>query len=358
MKSILIVAAGQFGSHTTTVNTCLQLKDKFKIKYLGIDEGIEYVDIEGISCIHLPQQKNGLFNRFILFKAVYKELRKSNYDLCLVNYFTFCSFLLLSKTNMVVEVFTGYISSNKFKRDFFNLLISIESRLFKNVLTTNEGMIEYLNLPNYTCLRPNGVKKVPIRLKDMETLRLLYVGTFHNRNITHTIHAFARFYREFSNLIEMNYTIIGFGSVDDVDNIISSINELGMNKHIYYEGEIRGPILDDYYKNSNIGISYIPEYECFEYQSPLKTKEYLMNGLVVIGTGTIENKKLISTVNGCIIESSEDGVYDGLKFIYENRLLYNSVNIQTEAEIYSIENIVNDILKPLIDNFLKKDSIN
>ena len=75
MKSILVVEAGQLGSHTTTYNYCRLLKDKYKITYIGFDEGLINQNIEGVICVHLPQQRNTLVNRFVLLKKVLKELK-------------------------------------------------------------------------------------------------------------------------------------------------------------------------------------------------------------------------------------------------------------------------------------------
>lgn len=351
MKNILIIQLGQFGSETITYNYCLLLKDKYKINYIGFDDGLPNKNIEEINYVHLSQQGNGLTNRFLIYKTIYKELKKTKYDFILINYFIFCSLIrLLSKNKMAVEILTAYISPNKIKRIFYNTLISLESRFFKHIITTTEGMVKYLFLPKRTHIRPNGANPIPFCKKDFDSLRILYVGTFHNRNITNTIHAYTKFFHEYKNLIKTNYTIIGFGSKVDTNEIIDLINDLGMKNQITFKGEIRRPELDEYFKINNVGMSYIPINNYFDHQAPLKSYEYLLSGLSVLATATEENKKIITSENGVIIEDSIDDIYNGLKQIYNNRFLYNSESIKKEAQNYSWENIIKENLIPYIES--------
>jgi glycosyltransferase involved in cell wall biosynthesis len=252
---------------------------------------------------------------------------------------------------MAVEVLTAYISPNKIKRFFHNSLTSFESRLFRNVISTTEGMAKYLHLPKRTHIIPNGSESTAFIRKEFDSIRILYVGTFHNRNITNTIHAYARFFNEYNNQIKINYTIIGFGSKVETNEIITTINNLDMNNYIAYKGVIRRPELNEYFKNSNIGISYIPINTYFDHQAPLKAYEYLLSGLTVLATATKENAKIITKKNGIIIGDSVEDVYIGLKKIYNNRSLYNSESIQKDAQKYSWENIVRENMIPYIEKW-------
>jgi glycosyltransferase involved in cell wall biosynthesis len=180
----------------------------------------------------------------------------------------------------------------------------------------------------------------------------------YNRNIKDTVEGFFRFFKEYENLIEMNYTIIASGTVKERNSIVSKINDLGMNGHISFKGSIRSFELDEFYKISNVGVSYIPVTDYFDHQPPLKTYEYLMNGLPVIATGTEQNKLLINTGNGVIIEDSSDGFYMGLNLIFNNRLSYKSENIQAESLEYSWETIIKENVIPIIETcILTENSI-
>ena len=352
MKNILFIHPGQFGSQTSTYNYCLLLKENYNVDYIGFDEGLKNMNLEGINCIHLSQRQNVLASRIIFFKTIYKELKKKKYDFILVNYFIFCSVLsFFTKSKGVIEIRSGYIFSSYFKRFLYNTILFFEVRFFKNCTTISPGIVKYLHLPKRTHILPLGSKSFPLIKKDFESLRILYVGTFHERNISKTIHAFAKFHKEYNTKININYTIIGFGTKTEINNILNTIDILEMKDQVAYKGTIRGPELDSYLEEHNIGMSYIPIKKHFEHQPPFKTYEYVLSGLTVLATATKENKKVITRENGVVVGDSIYDVYEGLVQIFENRQFYNSLTIQKNAQQYSWDSIVNKNLIPYIENF-------
>lgn len=352
MKNILFVHPGQFGIQTSTYYYCLLLKDKYKITYIGFNEGLEKKDIKGIKYINLARSQNGLMNRVLLFKTTYLELKNMKYDFILINYFTLCSFFsLISKDKTVIEIRSGFIFHNFIKKLVYNSILRIEVKLFKHITTISVGIVNYLNLPKRTHILPLGGLSLPIYNKKFDALKILYVGTFHERDISNTIFAYAKFFEEYGNTIKTHYTIIGFGSNDEIERIRALINTLKMNDHIFYKGVIRYPELNEYLKSHNIGMSYIPIRDHFDDQPPTKTFEYLLSGMAVLATATTENKKVINELNGFIIGDSVEDVYNGLKTIYSKRFTYCSENIQKDSQKYSWDNIVKENLIPYIEGF-------
>ena len=63
----------------------------------------------------------------------------------------------------------------------------------------------------------------------------------------------------------------------------------------------------DYYKlkpffdKCNVGVSYIPIRDYYQYQPPTKTFEYGLSGLVTIATETKSNQEVINNCNGILI---------------------------------------------------------
>ena len=103
--------------------------------------------------------------------------------------------------------------------------------------------------------------------------------------------------------------------------------------------------LQPFFETHNIGVSYIPITEYFQYQPPTKTYEYIRNGLVCIATNTFENQKVINRSNGVLINEGKQSFCEGLEHIYQNFDEYNSKNISKAAAKYSWDNIINNILK-------------
>ncbi|MFA7288283.1 MAG: glycosyltransferase [Melioribacteraceae bacterium] len=350
MKKILFIHPGQFGTQTSTYNYCLLLKEKYKINYIGIDEGLANRNIKGIKYIHIPQATNGCLMRLNFFKAIYREVHMNSYDFVLVNYFIFCSIIrLFIKRKIVVEIRSGYIFSSFLKRFFYNMFLFIEVKFFKNITTISQGIVKYLNLPARTSIIPLGSPKFAYSKKDFKELKFLYVGTFHERNITTTIKAFAQWYFENINRLNVSYTIIGHGSKTEVEKIKNMIKELKIDKIVSYKGEIREPKIAEYFNSHNVGVSYIPIKKYFENQPPFKTFEYLLSGMPVLATATNENIKVINDANGVIIGDTVEDFYNGLIKIYTNINTYSSEKIQKQSQKYSWDYIVTFNLIPYIE---------
>ena len=185
-------------------------------------------------------------------------------------------------------------------------------------------------------------------------MKMLYVGTFYERNIQITVKGFAKFNKEYCNLLNMCYDLIGFGSQEEIDLIKETIQESGLIDNIIFHGSVRYPELEEYFKASNIGISFIPMTKYYDCQPPTKTYEYLLSGMAVLATGTSENQMVITSENGCIIKDTPEDFYNGLKNIYSNLEHYNSQQIQQTAEIFSWDKIISDNFIPYIETVFYK----
>ena len=73
--------------------------------------------------------------------------------------------------------------------------------------------------------------------------------------------------------------------------------------------------------------------------------------MIVLATGTKENKKVIGKENGFIIDDEIKDIADGLQYIYNNRYNYSSEIIQKKSQKYSWENIIKSNLNSYIEKF-------
>lgn len=352
MKKILFINPGQFGSLIDNYYQCLILRDKYDITYLGLDEGKITPKCEGINIIHLSVVVNKIKHKYLFIRKAISLIKEDSYNFVLINYFVGSSIIrLFSINNLVIDIRTSNISANTYKRFLSNLLLFAEVRQFKNISIISESLRQYLFLPKKTHILPLGAPSLPLIEKDFNTLRILYVGTFHQRNIVNTIFAFAKFLSDKTDKNIAQYTIIGYGSDFEIKNILNAIVETSMEKYIIYKGIIRYPELIHYLKYNNIGMSYIPITSYFDNQPPTKTFEYLLSGMAVIATGTKENIKSVTYQNGVVVGDSFEDISNGLEYIYANRLTFNSKEIQQESQKYSWENIINENLIPYIECF-------
>uniref|UniRef100_UPI004047FBB1 glycosyltransferase n=1 Tax=Algoriphagus sp. TaxID=1872435 RepID=UPI004047FBB1 len=268
----------------------------------------------------------------------------------MINYFLGCSFLnLFTKGKIIVDIRSGYIHKNNFKRFFFNSLLLLEVSSFKNITVISKNLSKHLNLPKRAHHIPLGSPSFSKLEKKYESFKLLYVGTFYQRNLHQAIKGFSKFYFEYKDLIKIEMNLIGVGNYADIHLINNTISELGVGHVVKYLGEIRYPELNKYFEYHNIGLSYIPLTQYFNFQPPTKTFEYLSSGMITIATSTVENISVINESNGILIRDNEDSLFEGLKFLYNNKNKYNSFRIQDNSRQYSWENIVFNNLLPYLN---------
>jgi hypothetical protein len=350
LKKILIISPGQLGSHVGTLQYCELLSLSYDITYLGISENKNYIFSQRIETIHIESKKNTFSRKYSLFKTL-KQLNKgSQYDICMINYFIGCSLsLLLFKKPIFVDVRTSYISKSSFMRFLLNTLLMIEVNFFKNITVISQGVKMYLKLPKRSFVIPLGCPDFEILSKSYIDFNVLYIGTLNNRNISKTIIGFISFYKKLVNPINVTYNIIGYGTSDEIAEIESNIKLSNLGSIIKYHGEIRGVELKSFYNKSNIGLSYIPINNFFNYQPPTKTFEYLSNGLITLATNTFENSLLVNNLNGLLINDTILDIEQGLRTIYDNRYSYKTADIQFGMNQYTWSNIVHNILIPYMN---------
>lgn len=352
MKKILFVNPGHIKSITDTFAYCNYLKNNYEITYVGFEENQGQFIVDGIKIIYIKGYGNTLINKFKFFRLVLKTTKENNFDFVFIHYYKgVCLLRLFGLKNAYLDIRSSCIHSSLLNRFLSNKLIWVESIFFDNLSVISKGLKEYLSLPKRAHILPLGADFVNMN-NITKGFKLLYVGTFHERNIVNTIRAFAKFIDDYniSDFNKVTYTIIGHGSDLEILNIKQAIIETQKSEFIKYIGVIRYPELSDYFLNHNVGVSYIPIKEHFKFQPPTKTFEYLLNGLVVIGTKTFEHEKLINASNGILVNDDIDEFCNGIKKVYDNFQKYNFSEIQKSSAIYSWENIISKSLIPLIES--------
>ncbi len=354
-KKLLIVNRAQFGYHIDTYYYCKYLRGSFDITYLGWDYQKPYIQLENINIIYVSRKYSKVIRYFnFLFKCI-SESRK-NYNLVFINYFPLCILVkyLSSNKKHVVDVRTGYIEENHFKLKLLNSILSWETGLFENITIISSSLASKLRLnKNKLKIIPLGADIISNKNKSFDTMKLIYVGTFHLRNIEKSIFGFARFYKENKLSIKMNYIIIGDGYNEEDKYFEEIIKQAGLEGIVRVVGPVKHENLKHYFDEQNIGVSFIPMTPYFDCQPPTKTFEYMLSGMPVIATSTYENMRLIDNNNGVLIQDNEDSFYNGLNELAYNKKLYDSNAIRKFCKKYTWKNIVNDDLKNYFLKVLK-----
>lgn len=351
MKKILFANPGNIITLKDTYSYCMYLRNDYDITYLGIKENKPDIDISGVDVIHIVNSNNSFKNKIIFIYNIYKLNKSKKFDFIFINYFKGVSLInLLNLKNVNIDIRTGYINRSFFKRLFFNKLLKFELIFFKKITVISNSLKIYLNLPDKSAVLPLGADRSKY-VEKQRIFKLLYVGTFYERNISITIIGFYNFLKENNLLNNLNYTytIIGFGTKHEINEIKKTIKNLNAENQIYFNGEIRGPLLSRYFETHTIGVSFIPLNNYFNFQPPTKTYEYLINGLVVVGTNTFENNKIINKDNGILINDDYKSFSNGIQYVYQNFNNYDFNSIRDKSLIYSWDYIISHYLIPIIE---------
>jgi len=346
-KKLLILNRAQFGYHIDTFHYCKYLRGHFDVTYLGWDYDKPYIELDGVKVNYVSRDSSKI-KRYINFISKCVQQCKTHQDVVFIVYFPLCFIvkLLVRNNTYVVDIRSGFLVRNSIVLSFMNKLLSWEARLFKNITIISSSLANKLGLNKRNInIVPLGADIISTKCKSFKELKLLYVGTFHLRNIEQTILGFAKFYREYNTQINLNYLIIGSGYNQEEKACEALIKKEGLEKVITLVGPAYHEDLKTYFDCQNVGVSFIPRTPYFDCQPSTKTFEYLLSGMPVIATATHENTLVVNDSNGVLINNTADSFCEGLRKIANNLDAYNSDDIRSASESYKWENIIRNDLK-------------
>lgn len=351
-KRLLILNRAQFGYHIDTYYYCKYLCDDFDVTYIGWDYKHPYLELAGVKVHYISRESNKLMRYINFIKACIVEC-KNSYDIVFIKYFPLCFIVkyFSPKNIYVLDIRTGLISENSLARMFLNKCLGIEARFFNNITVISSSLASKLGLDeDRVKVVPLGADIISDSAKAFKELKLLYVGTFHRRDLEKTIIGCAKFHRENKIHIKMNYIMIGSGFNEEEKLLKELVKAEGLEDIVTLLGPVRHDELKPYFDSQNIGVSFIPMTPYFDCQPPTKTFEYLLSGMPVIATSTYENSLIVNDGNGVLIEDSAENFCDGLRNLVTNIGNYNSDEIRSTSKSYLWENIIQNVLK----DYLKK----
>lgn len=361
MKKNIVIISGyeQFGYHTDTYNYCMYLKDKYNITFVSADCNLPRINLEGIAVKYIKYSKMRAIRGInkILYPLIISLLK--NVDLIFITHFEGCALLklLLPNKKMILDIRTTEISRDVTRRQRLNEKLKKDIMKFEHITVISEGVRDMLGIPKEkSYILPLGAKTLinsnfDLNIFEHGKLSLLYVGTFRDRRIEDTIKAFNRLSEKYEAR-NLEYKLIGFFDTEEQKEKINRLINENKFRNIEFIGRVPNEKLGKYFIESNIGVSYIPITEYFNYQPPTKTYEYLFNGLYTIATNTVENAKIINHENGIIIEDTEESFYNALEKLYNQYSNIKRSDIIKTVEDYNWKNIC-DNLGDYMDSILE-----
>lgn len=347
---LLIISKDQFGYLTDPFKYCEYLNDNYEITYICLDWGLEKKINTKVNVIYISN-KEGYFRRFLYFiKEIKRNIQFHQFDKIFCIYFRFCAFLAMKvpQEKLVLDIRTGNVSENRIKRKISNIELWFNSLFFKNKSIISEGLAKKLRINKYDILPLGADKIISKGIKTNDKMNLLYIGTLDNRNICETIIGYKKYLLKTKDYHNSIYRIIGYGSKEEEEKIKNTIKKEGVEYNVLFLGRKDHNELVSYLGDSTIGISYIPITDYYMYQPPTKTYEYIMNGLICLGTNTIANKEIINSNNGVLCNDNSDDFCESLIYIMNNLDSYKEKEIIQTVINNSWDKIVRNYFEPII----------
>lgn len=348
IREILIINPNQFGYHTDYYYYAKYLSQSFSVNYICFDRKRKKVELSGINIIYLKFPRIRLLRSIYFLIMTLKYSFNKYFDIVYTDYFKLVFFigLFCRSRKKILDIRTGSLRHNNILRKLDNFNIYLTSFTFNKVIIISEGLARTLKLKNYFIL-PLGSDIYYNGDHIFDKIKLLYVGTLTQRNIVETIKAVGLFILS-KNKISITYDIIGFGSESEVLEIKEAIKKYHLDKIVTFHGRKTNLETMTFFKECNIGISHVPITPWYDYQPVTKTYEYILSGMICLGTATYENKKTINKINGVLYNGNCNSLADAISYVWENRENYNSSNIRSTMIEFTWENIIKNKLEPLI----------
>jgi len=298
--NILIFSFHQFGLLVDPLKYCQYAVKDFNLTYLGWDYGRSRVEIPGVKVKYISRDGGIITRNIRLLSALNKEIASGKYDVTLLHYTRGISLvrLLHLKKKMIFDVRTLSVDRKKWKRKIFNSFLRIESLFFDNISVISDGLARKMKLKKYFLL-PLGGDVMSMNRPIRNSFHLLYVGTLAGRDIIKCIQGL-ELYIKISRDPIVEFTIIGDGpELTEINEFVQ--NSAVLNERVHCLGRIQHKELAPYFEKADVGVSFVPITEWYNDQPPTKTFEYLLSGLPVIATRTLENEKILKNDPYCIL---------------------------------------------------------
>lgn len=353
---ILLVTTNQFGYLVDYHRYYTYLKRKgHDVKFVCSDYKKERIEGDNNpDIIYVPRVKNKLKKHFTFMKTIVEAEKKYNFDRIMIHVFPLVSLLSLfiKREKIHLDIRTVSIHRKQYKRSFFDYLIKIASGVYKNTSSITDVAAKQIGIRNYKLLPLGGayfgdqLNGSPENDKYRHIFEsgdfiILYVGTLHKRRIIECVQGFHAYILKHPDA-QARFVIIGTSFENELKEINAYIEKHGLQNKVHTLGYIPQTRLSYFFNHSHCGISFMPLTMPFPLQPNTKTYEYLVNGIPVIATATLDNIQMVETSKvpcGVIIKDSPEGIEWAVGKILENRHLYKKEDIAREFRRFEWDNL-------------------
>lgn len=352
-KSVLLVSCLQFGVHTDTLKYCEHLRSRYRLTYLCLDQGLPRKALSGVEVVYCNRRPLGKVELGLLLDTV-ELLRTRDFDLVFLRRtkFSFVLRLCRPRVPMVYDIRSGSIEADAFARAVEDALIRFNARFFRHITVISAGLAGRLRLPGRAHVLPLGADRaVKLTTRQAGLLRLIYIGTFKNRNLERTI-AGVRAFLDDEPGLAVRYTIIGFGSDEETKKLRRTVDRLDLGGVVEIGDRIDHDRVALVLADHDVGIAFTPRQPWYEFQPSTKVYEYLGAGLLCVATDCDANRAVLDEKTGVLIEDTAEGVRAGLHRMVEILPLSDPETVAASIQDCSWRRIVEENLVPYLERLM------
>lgn len=345
-KTFVVVNYSQFGYHTDSLKYCQHMPN-FQIDYFCVNAGLKRITLPNVTVHYSPFIINKKITTllFILYVVIWNFFQKK---WMFVVYFPYCFLIkkMLNRKNIHLDIRTLSVSPSEDIRADYNNKVKKAMKYFESISVISDGVADELGLKRYYLL-PLGADRLSSQETVFDAIRLLYVGTFFNRNIEQTVYGLKLFVDKHPEIKNIHYDIIGFGNGEK--EIVQMIEKCRIGNYVTFHGRKKYDELPPFFDSCNVGVSYVPIKDYYQHQPVTKTFEFILSGLYCIATETEANKAVVSLENGYLIKDDAGHFASALEYIYLNRDGFDSERIMNSLKEYLWPNLIEKYFIPILE---------
>lgn len=349
-KKLLIVAPYQFGELSDCYYWAKYATlEGWNVTYLGYryhQREIKERAYPNVRVVGVMHSNNRTIHGVKFLGSIIKEILLHNHKNIIVCRFPKCEILpkLFPNKNIVLDVRTLSVSPDADARERADNELKRIMKFFKTTSVISQGVGEKLG--GGCLVLPLGAEPLSMVSKNFSNMRLFYIGTFNNRNLSQFIEGLAM-YQQKSGDQAITFDVVGGGLPEEeqaIKDAIVNSGAKGVTLHGYLTHEEAQPFFD----SCNVGVCYVPVTDYYQHQPPTKLYEYLLSGMACIATNTHSNIKIINDMNGILCEDNPISVALTLLELKNKMVTYNSQVIIKDSQDYHWQRIVSYLLSEII----------
>ena len=348
---IALISVDQFGYHTDVFMYAKYLSKDNEIHVFCFDKGRDRYTLPGVE-VHYSHESTRIMRWARLVQSVFAS--KHEIDIFFVKYFIGCSIfsLLLKRRKTIMDIRTLSVNTNPLKRKVEDAILNLEALAFGSLSVVSSQLAEVIwrrkiNVINLGAEVKQRAKQ-DVGFYSRRSVRLLYVGTLHNRSIENLIQGMS-LYEVKHKHNPFHLTVVGSGYKDEEQVLKRLVESLGLEKFVTLTGHLKGKTLESQFQRADVGVVQVPNTPYFKNQPSTKLFEYLAHGLPVLASDYPMNRLAVSAQVGIIYKDSPLGFAEGLEKLVDQATIFSAHEINFKATSSQWITIVELELLPILN---------